>query len=63
MEKINVQLKIEELNIILEGLGNLPFNKVHDLIYNLQNQVQESLQLKGAKKEIPNIDKEKKHVA
>jgi hypothetical protein len=37
-EEITLKLKPEEINLILEGVGNLPFVKVYSLIGKIQNQ-------------------------
>ena len=44
-EEITLRLKPDEINIILEGLGNLPFVKVYSLIGKIQSQA--SAQLTG----------------
>ena len=38
MQEINLKVTIEEANLILEGLGNLPFAKVYALVAKLQEQ-------------------------
>jgi hypothetical protein len=42
-EEITLKLKSEEINIILEGVGNLPFIKVYNLIGKIQNQASAQL--------------------
>jgi hypothetical protein len=37
-EEITLKLKIEDINLILEGLGNLPFVRVYNLVSSIQNQ-------------------------
>ncbi len=44
-EEITLKLKPDEINIILEGIGNLPFIKVYTLISKIQGQA--SAQLGG----------------
>lgn len=44
-EEITLKLKPEEINLILEGVGSLPFVKVYNLIGKIQNQA--SAQLSG----------------
>ncbi|MDD1606912.1 MAG: hypothetical protein LUQ18_00065 [Methylococcaceae bacterium] len=44
-EEIILKLKPEEINIILEGVGNLPFVKVYNLIGKIQSQA--ATQLSG----------------
>ena len=38
MKEINIKLAPEEINLIMEGLGNLPFVKVYQLIGKIQEQ-------------------------
>ncbi len=38
MKEVQLQFTIEEVNVILEGLGNLPFIKVYHLIEKIQGQ-------------------------
>ncbi len=46
MEEIKLQLTIEETNLILESLGQLPFKTVHGLIGKIQQQASAQLQPK-----------------
>ena len=39
MDEINLKLSVEETNLILEGLGNMPFVRVYGLIAKIQEQV------------------------
>lgn len=39
-----MKLTVDELNLILESLGNMPFAKVHQLIGNIQQQASAQLQ-------------------
>ena len=43
MKEIKLELKIEEINVILTALGNLPFIQVHELIGKIQAQASEQL--------------------
>ena len=43
MEEIEFKVTIDEANLILEGLGNLPFAKVYALVAKLQSQASEQL--------------------
>ncbi len=45
-QKITLTLSIEEINLILEGLGQLPFVRVHQLITSIQQQATVQLQAK-----------------
>lgn len=44
MKEINLQINIDEANLILEALGNLPFARVYTLIAKIQEQAGEQLQ-------------------
>ncbi|HEV8283015.1 MAG TPA: hypothetical protein VGQ09_01825 [Chitinophagaceae bacterium] len=43
-EKFIIKLTLDEANMILTALGNLPYIQVHTLIHNLQNQVSPQLE-------------------
>ena len=43
MSEINLQVTIDEANVILEGLGQLPFAKVFALVAKLQEQAAQQL--------------------
>ncbi len=47
MKEINLQLTIDEANLILEALGNLPFVKVYALIGKIQQQAGQQLSPEG----------------
>ena len=38
MKQIKLDISVDETNLILEGLGNLPFIKVHELIAKIHEQ-------------------------
>lgn len=40
---INLQLTADEINLLLEGLGSMPFVKVYALIAKLQQQASDQL--------------------
>ena len=44
MPDIQLHLTIDELNLILEGVGNLPFARVYGLVGKIQSQAAEQLQ-------------------
>lgn len=44
MQSLNLKMSIEETNLILEALGQMPFVKVHQLIASIQQQASEQLQ-------------------
>ncbi len=37
-QELTLTLSIDDVNLIFEGLGNLPFNRVYTLIGRLQEQ-------------------------
>jgi hypothetical protein len=43
MKELNVRLTIDEANLVLEGLGNLPFAKVYALVAKIQGQASQQL--------------------
>jgi len=43
MKEVNLTLTIDEANLILEGLGHLPFAKVFELVANIQQQASKQL--------------------
>lgn len=43
MSEIRFTVTVDEANLILEGLGNLPFAKVYALVGKLQKQAGEQL--------------------
>ncbi len=45
MKELNLRLTIDEANLVLEGLGNLPFARVYSLVAKIQGQA--SRQLNG----------------
>lgn len=38
MKQVKLDLTLDETNLILEGLGNMPFIKVHELIGKIHEQ-------------------------
>lgn len=42
-KNLNLQFTAEEINLLLEGLGTLPFVKVYGLIGKIQQQASEQL--------------------
>ena len=46
MKDINLHVSIDEANVILEALGNLPFTRVFALIGKIQEQAGQQLQSK-----------------
>jgi hypothetical protein len=47
MTKIKLELEIDETNLILEALGQLPFARVYTLIGRIQEQARAQLQSVG----------------
>lgn len=43
MKEINFKVTIDEANLILEGLGCIPFAKVYALVAKIQEQAQQQL--------------------
>ena len=41
---IKLELTVDQVNTILQALGNEPFVRVHDLINTIQQQAQQQLQ-------------------
>lgn len=48
MKTIEVKLSLDETNLILEALGQLPFVRVYELIAKLQDQASAQLKPKVA---------------
>jgi hypothetical protein len=58
MQEINLNVTIEEANLILEGLGNLPFAKVYALVDKLQEQAASQLNRNNSpKRELPAVER------
>ena len=53
MSKIKLDLSIDEANLVLEGLGNLPFAKVFALIAKIQEQASQQLNGEMVQNEVP----------
>ncbi len=43
-KEISLQLAADEINLLLEGLGSMPFVKVYGLIGKIQQQAAQQLQ-------------------
>jgi hypothetical protein len=43
MNELNIKLTVDEVNLIMESLGHLPYLRVFELIGNIQNQAREQL--------------------
>ena len=43
MKNIDLQLTVDEINLVLEALGNLPFARVYTLVAKIQQQASQQL--------------------
>lgn len=43
-QPITITLSIDEINLILEGLGELPFRRVFEVIGHIQNQARAQIE-------------------
>jgi hypothetical protein len=43
MRELNLSLTVDEVNLILEAVGNLPFHRVYALIGKVQQQASQQL--------------------
>ena len=50
MQEINLRLAVEDVNVILEGVGNLPFAKVYTLVGKIQEQAAQQMRADHAAK-------------
>ena len=50
-KEINLQIGVDEANLLLEALGNLPFARVFALIGKLQEQAGQQLNTNGKQDE------------
>ncbi len=48
MDNINLELTTDEINLILEGLGSMPFVKVYSLIGKIQQQAASQIKTASA---------------
>ena len=48
MNSINLKVSVEEANLIMEALGNMPFTRVYVLIGKIQEQAAQQLNSSGA---------------
>ena len=44
MNKLQIDLTVDQTNLVLEALGQLPYHRVASLIASIQQQAQEQLQ-------------------
>jgi hypothetical protein len=43
MKEFKLKLNVNEVNLILKALGNMPFNQVNEVVAKIHSQVQEQL--------------------
>ena len=43
MDDVNIELSVEQVNVVLTALSQLPYNQVVDLIGNIQQQATQQL--------------------
>ncbi len=58
MKEITLHMTTDEVNLILEALGNLPFVKVYTLIGKIQEQARQQLNDNGAFDGEARVDKQ-----
>ncbi len=49
MRELNLSLTIDEVNLILEAVGNLPFHRVYALVGKVQQQASQQLAAPSAR--------------
>ena len=59
MQEITLKLTVDETNLILEGLGSLPFTRVYALIAKIQTEATQQLN-RNTGKQSPLINKRSK---
>ena len=47
MQEITLKITVDEANLLLEALGDMPFKRVYPLIGKIQSQAAEQLNEKG----------------
>lgn len=57
MKEINFKVNVDEANLILEGLGHIPYAKVYALVAKIQEQAQQQLNGENPPSEEPEEDK------
>ncbi len=50
MQELTLKITLEEANLILEALGDMPFKKVYPLVSKIQEQAAQQLQQNGQEK-------------
>ena len=59
MKELTFKVTTDEANLILEGLGHIPFARVFSLVAKLQSQAQEQMNGGGISGEEPEEEKPK----
>ncbi|MEL6538019.1 MAG: hypothetical protein AAFQ98_21555 [Bacteroidota bacterium] len=44
MQELTLKLTVDQTNVVLEALGNMPFQKVYQIIQTIQEQASHQLQ-------------------
>ncbi len=57
MKTIKLEVTIDEANLILEGLGLLPFARVYGLVAKIQQQAQEQVNGENLSGSEPQVEK------
>lgn len=47
MQEITLKISLDEVNMILEALGEMPFKRVYPLVNKIQEQAAQQLQQNG----------------
>jgi hypothetical protein len=58
MNKLQIDLTVEEANLVLEALGQLPYLRVAELIASIQRQAQEQIPFGGTNGQAGTIEDE-----
>jgi hypothetical protein len=56
MNKVTINLSIDEANLVLEALGDMPYRRVYELVVKIQQQASEQLNENQDKKESQNLN-------
>jgi len=56
MSNVNLNMSIEEANLVLEALGEMPFRRVFELVSMIQQQASEQLGEQPADNESQSLD-------
>jgi hypothetical protein len=56
MNKVTLNLSIDEANLVLEALGDMPYRRVYELVVKIQQQASEQLKEKRGNNEPQNLN-------